>query len=298
MMLTWQVGSVTVTRIEEQIGIGSMPIERFMVGFDREALNRHVKWLAPNHYSPEHDRLISSIHSWVLRTDRHVILVDGCCGNHKERPWNERFHRLDTPWLDNLRAAGVEPEAIDIVLCTHLHADHVGWNTQLRDGRWVPTFPNAQYLFSDREDARWNPQRNAAIPPARRVLYEDSVLPVIEAGLARLIEGEHAIDDSLQVQPAPGHTPGQVVLRLDSNDKRGLFCADVLHSAIQVYEPSWNSAYCEDAEQARATRRRVLEQCAAENALLFPTHFGAPFVAAIRRTGEGFALDFVPAANA
>jgi glyoxylase-like metal-dependent hydrolase (beta-lactamase superfamily II) len=296
-MLTWQVGSVRVTRIEEQLGRVGLPVDRFLVGFDREVFNRHAAWLAPNHYSPEHDRLVSSIHSWLLRTPRHTILVDGCCGNHKDRPWMERFHRLNTPWLDNLRAAEVEPEAIDIVLCTHLHADHVGWNTQLRNGRWTPTFPNAQYLFSDREDARWNPARNAALEPNRRILYEDSVLPVIEAGLARLIDGEHDIDDILHIEPAPGHTPGHVVLKLLSQDRRGLFCGDVIHNVVQVLEPHWNSLYCENAEQARATRRRGLDHCADENALLFPTHFGAPFVAAIRRAGDGFRPDFVPALN-
>jgi glyoxylase-like metal-dependent hydrolase (beta-lactamase superfamily II) len=283
---------------EEQLGRVGLPVDRFLVGFDREVFNRHAAWLAPNHYSPEHDRLVSSIHSWLLRTPRHTILVDGCCGNHKNRPWMERFHRLNTPWLDNLRAAGVAPEAIDIVLCTHLHADHVGWNTQLRDGRWTPTFPNAQYLFSDREDARWNPARNAALEPNRRILYEDSVLPVIEAGLACLIDGEHDIDDTLHIEPAPGHTAGHVVLKLLSEDERGLFCGDVIHNVVQVLEPCWNSAYCENADEARVTRRRVLDHCADENALLFPTHFGAPFVAAIHRAGDGFRPDFVPAPNA
>lgn len=296
-MLTWTVGSVSVTRIEEQLGIGGMSADRFLVGFDRAVFDRHVSWLAPNHYSPEHDRLVSSMHSWLLKTGEHTILVDGCCGNHKERPWMPRFHQLNTRFLENLRATGTEPEAIDFVLCTHLHADHVGWNTRLENGRWVPTFPNARYLFSDREDARWNPARNADLEPIRRIVYNDSVLPVVEAGLAQIVDGEHAVDDMIRLEPAPGHTPGHVVVKLESHDRRGVFCGDVLHNVVQVYEPDWNSAFCEDPGQARQTRRRVLGYCADADALLFPTHFGAPFVAAIRRATEGFRHEFVAAPN-
>jgi len=292
-METWQVGGATVTRIEEQLGTVRMTAGEFLVGFERAAFERHLGWMAPEHYAPAEDRLISSMHSWLVRTGRHLVLVDGCCGNDKERPFNPRFHRLGTRYLENLRAAGVAPEEIDIVLCTHLHADHVGWNTRLENGRWVPTFPNARYLFSDREDARWNPARNGALEPARALVYQDSVLPVVEAGLATRLEGEHAIDDALLVEPAPGHTPGHVLLKLLSGGARGLFCGDILHHAVQVYEPGWNSAFCEDPDAARRTRRRVLEHCADERALLFPTHFGRPFVTAIERAGDGFAPRFV-----
>lgn len=292
-MYTWSVGSVSITRIEEQLGPGGMPVQQFLVGFEREVFNRHLDWMVPDHYAPEQDRLVSSMHSWLIRTGHQLVLVDGCCGNHKERAWMPRFHQLNTRFLENLRAAGVEPEQIDIVLCTHLHADHVGWNTRLENGRWVPTFPNARYLFSDREDARWNPARNPNLEPMRKVVYEDSVLPVVAAGLSRLVDGEYAIDDALLIEPAPGHTPGHVVLKLSDRGRRGLLCGDVLHHAIQVYQPLWNSKFCEDPEQARLTRWRVLEYCADHDAMLFPTHFGAPFVAAIRRAGEGFVPQFV-----
>ncbi len=294
-MHTWNIGSVSVTRIEEQLGPGGMPAHQFLVGFEREVFNRHLDWLLPNHYAPEQDRLISSMHSWLIRTEHQIVLVDGCCGNHKERAWMPRFHQLNTPYLENLRAAGVGPEQVDIVLCTHLHADHVGWNTRLENGRWVPTFPNARYLFSDREDARWNPARNPSLELIRKAVYEDSVLPVVAAGLSKLVDGEYAIGDALLIEPAPGHTPGHVVLKLSDRGQRGLFCGDVLHHAIQVYQPRWNSAFCEDPEQARRTRLRVLEYCADHDALLFPTHFGAPFVAAIRRAGGGFVPQFVRA---
>jgi glyoxylase-like metal-dependent hydrolase (beta-lactamase superfamily II) len=292
----WAIGGVSVTRVEEQIGFASFPPQRYLVGFERELLQRHLSWLVPDHYSPEHDRLVTSVHSWLIRTDRHTILVDSCAGNHKERPGFARFHQLDTPYLARLRAAGAAPEDIDIVLCTHLHADHVGWNTMLRDGRWVPTFPNAKYLFSRTENEIGNPDRNPAAEadPQRNRAYRDSVLPVIEAGQAVLLDGAHAIDDALLVEPAPGHTPGHVILKVTDRGERGVVCGDAIHHPLQVYAPHWNSGFCELPDEARATRRRVLSHCAEHNALLFPVHFGAPHVAEITSTADAFALRFVP----
>ena len=295
-MTSWSIGAVTVTRVEEQIGFASLPPEKYLVGFERDLLNRHLPWLVPQHYSPEHDRLITSVHSWLIRTERHTILLDCCAGNHKERPGFPRFHRLDTPFLDRLRRAGAAPEAIDIVLCTHLHSDHVGWNTMLRDGRWVPTFPNAKYLFSRAENEHGDPRRNPAADAdlQRSNSYRDSVLPVIEAGQALLLDGAHAIEDDLLVEPAPGHTSGHIILKLADRGQRAVLCGDVIHHPLQAYAPHWNSGFCELPSQARATRRRVLEHCAEHDALLLPIHFGAPHVAAVTRAGEAFALRFVP----
>ena len=295
-MATWTIGNVTVTRIEEQLGFASRPPEQYLDGFDRETLAQHLDWLVPHHYSPDHDRLITSIHSWLIRTDRHTILLDSCAGNHKDRPGFSRFHQLDTPFLQRLRAAGVPPEEIDIVLCTHLHADHVGWNTMLVDGRWVPTFPNAKYLFSRTENEIGDPARNPAAHAdlQRGGAYRDSVLPVIEAGQAVLLDGTHAIDDAMMVEPAPGHTPGHVILKLVDRGERALFCGDALHHPLQVYAPHWNSRFCELPEEARGTRRRVLEHCAEHSALLFPVHFGAPHVGAITSAGDTFSIRFVP----
>ena len=295
-MATWTIGAVSVTRVEEQIGFASFPPEQYLAGFERELLQRHLPWLVPHHYSPEHDRLVTSVHSWLIRTDRHTILLDCCGGNHKERPGLARFHRRDTPYLARLREAGAAPEDIDIVLCTHLHADHVGWNTMLRDGRWIPTFPNAKYLFSRSEDEYGDPRRNPAADadPQRGCAYRDSVLPVIEAGQAVLLDGTHAIDDAMFVEPAPGHTPGHVILKLQDRGERALFCGDALHHPLQVYAPHWNSRFCELPEQALVTRRRLLEHCAEQGALLFPVHFGAPHVAAIASAADAFSLRFVP----
>ena len=295
MQQTWQIGDATVTRIEEQLGPGSFPPEQYLKGFDRAVLARHLDWLAPAHYLPETDQLVTSVHSWLLRTKHHTILVDACSGNHKDRHFWPRFHMLETPFLQRLRAAGVAPEEVDFVMCTHLHADHVGWNTRLDDGRWVPTFPNARYLLSRRECEHWDPLKNpaAADDPHRRIVYQDSVLPVIEAGLAELVSGPHAVGDQLLIEDAPGHTPGHILLKLQHASGGGVFCGDVIHHPIQIAAPDWVMCFCEDPEQSRKTRRRVLDHCADSGALLLPTHFGAPHVCAIDRAGDGYGARWI-----
>ena len=294
-MTHWRIGSATITRVEEQLGPGSFPPEQYFTGFEREVLQHNLDWLVPHHYIPASDVLITSVHSWLIRTPQHTILVDACSGNHKDRHWWPRFHQLNTPFIERLAKAGARPEDIDMVLCTHLHADHIGWNTRLQDGRWVPTFPNARYLFSRKENAHWDPQQNPTLAddPPRRIAYRDSVLPVIEAGQVQLVDGEHAIDDSLLIEPAPGHTPGHILLKLLHGEGGGVFCGDVIHHPLQIHAPHWNSQFCEDPVQARATRRRVLEHCACTGARLFPTHFGAPHVAAVEDVGGSFAARFV-----
>ena len=293
-MTTWTIGSVTVTRIEEQLGVTHVGCERFFRGFEREVLERHLDWLVPNHYSPQHDRVVTSVHSWLIRTDNLTILLDTCGGNHKERPWTPRFHQLDTPYLDRLRAAGAAPEDVDLVLCTHLHADHVGWNTMLRNGRWVPTFANAKYLFSRTDDAYWDVRKNPAMAnDPRHMAYEDSVLPVVQSGQAVLVDDGYNVTSKLSVEAAPGHSPGHVVFKLAGEGHRAVFCGDVIHHPLQVYAPHWNHMADERPEDAAVSRRRLLETCAEQSSLLFPIHFGAPHVAAIRHGPQGFAAEFV-----
>jgi glyoxylase-like metal-dependent hydrolase (beta-lactamase superfamily II) len=294
----WKIGPATVTRIEEQLGPGSFPPDQYFTGFERRVLQENLGWLVPHHYIPESDALITSVHSWLIKTPEHKILLDSCSGNHKERHWWPRFHHLNTPFLERLSAAGAAVEDIDIVLCTHLHADHIGWNTQLKDGRWVPTFPNARYLFSRIENDYWDPRLHAGSveDPGRCIAYVDSVLPVVEAGQAQLVDGSHHINDSLLIEPAPGHTPGHILLKmLAGGAGGGVFCGDVIHHPLQIYAPHWNTQFCKDPEQARATRREVLQYCADTSSLLFPTHFGAPHVVSVSARGGSFAAGFVEA---
>jgi glyoxylase-like metal-dependent hydrolase (beta-lactamase superfamily II) len=290
----WKLGSATVTRIEEQLGPGSFPPDRYFTGFDRQVLQDNLDWLAPNHYVPQTDALITSVHSWLIKTPRHTILLDSCSGNHKDRHWWPRFHQLDTPFLERLAAAGARTQDIDIVLCTHLHADHIGWNTRLVNGRWVPTFPNAKYLFSKIENDYWDPRQHSeeSSDPTRNIAYVDSVLPVLEAGQAQLVDGIHAIDESLRIEPAPGHTPGHILLKV-LGEQGGVFCGDVIHHPLQIYAPHWNTQFCQDPQQARVTRRAVLQYCADSESLLLPTHFGAPHVARVSARDGEFAAAFV-----
>ncbi len=296
-MAVWRIGSATVQRIEEQIGPANVPVDVYFPTLERSVLESHLDWLAPHHYSPERDRFITSVHSWLIRTPQHTILIDCCAGNHKDRPWTPRFHQLETRYLDRLAAAGVQPDEVDFVCCTHLHADHAGWNTMLRDGRWVPTFPRAKYVFSRIEAEYWDSRSNPAIASdPKSAVFIDSVLPVIAAGQAILVDDGYRFD-SLTLEAAPGHTPGHALLALDSSGRQALFCGDAIHHALQVYAPHWSHMADEDADRARETRLKLLHRCADDRSLLFPVHFGAPHVVSVERTAAGFKPNFVEASH-
>jgi glyoxylase-like metal-dependent hydrolase (beta-lactamase superfamily II) len=196
--------------------------------------------------------------------------------------------------LARLCAAGAEREDIDMVLCTHLHADHVGWNTMLQDGRWVPTFPNAQYLFSRTDDAYWDKRRNPAMATdPRHMAYDDSVLPVVQSGQAVLVDDGYDVTSRITVEAAPGHSPGHVLFRLKDDGAQAAFCGDIIHHALQIYAPHWTHMVDEWPADGVSSRRRLLETCAEEGALLFPIHFGAPHVTRIEDGPGGFSHRFV-----
>lgn len=178
------------------------------------------------------------------------------------------------------------------MLCTHLHVDHVGWNTRLVDGRWVPTFPNAKYVFSLEELNFWDPAKNPHLPQEPRDVFTDSVLPVIAANQAQVVNMRDQLSDALLIDPTPGHSPGHISLRLVSGQDEGIFTGDVMHHPIQIYRPEWNSRFCMDPQQAVATRKQLLEHCAEHKSLIFPGHFGAPHAGRIRHNGQGFLFDF------
>lgn len=287
------IGDVRVTRIEEQMGPG-FPAKDFFPEFDAEVFAAEAKWLAPNYYQPESGKLVTSLHSWLVRTGKYTILVDSCSGNHKPRPGMPRFDMLNTKYLERLREAGVEPEQIDFVMCTHLHVDHVGWNTRLDNGKWVPTFPNAKYVMSKTDHDFWAAE--AKLPKTEafiRNTYNDSVLPIVEAKKAEFVAGgEHEMCGCFRIKPAPGHTPGQIRLDLESRGKRAIFSGDALHNPVQVPVWKWNSVFCEDRDLARKTRHTLLADCVEQGALLMPAHFAPPHAAYIKSKGDGFALDW------
>jgi glyoxylase-like metal-dependent hydrolase (beta-lactamase superfamily II) len=287
-MVTVNIGAATVTRIEETYE-PNFDAARFFPDWRPEVVDEHRHWMVSDHYDVDTAFIKLSVHSWLIKIGGRTILIDGCVGNHKPRPARPKWHLMNTPYLERLAAAGVRPEQIDVVMCTHLHMDHVGWNTRLDNGRWVPTFPNARYVFSQADyDHYLALDRDPATGPVNQGSFRDSVLPVVEAGLAEIVSGAHTLDEHLAIDPHPGHTPGTVAINLASRGDKALFCGDILHHMIQVYHPEWNSFACGEAVGARKSRRRVLEQCAGSGTLLMPAHFGAPFVCHIDSKGSGF----------
>ena len=287
----FDIGDISVARIEEVAGPWFEP-RRLIPDWDDAALTPHRHWLESGHLDPASGFLCVSFHSWLLRTRNRTILVDTCCGNDKERPAVERFHRKQRPWLERLAAAGVAPEQVDLVMCTHLHIDHVGWNTRLENGRWVPTFPNARYLFSRADRQYWDPATGLRTMDALNDgVFNDSVLPVIEAGQADLVDGIAELADGMMMHPAPGHTPGNMILKTASRGVSGIFAGDCIHHPMQAYRPDWNASVDEDPALAHRTRVALLEECAERHSLLLPGHFAAPHAAYVRRDGDGFALE-------
>lgn len=282
-------GDVHITRIEESCQ-PAFPVDLMLPSYRDDILDDH----GPEHFvgrcfDAESKMVIASVHAWLVRTPTSTILIDTCNGNHKDRAIPS-MHQLDTPWLDRLRAAGVEPEDVDRVICTHLHLDHVGWNTTLEEGRWVPTFPNARYLLNRTEYDFWTPDNPASAPLEFNAgVFEDSVAPVFDRDRVDFWDGDHDVDDVFHLELAPGHTPGHAVCWLRAGDRPVLFSGDVMHSPMQVFEPTWNSGFCVDGDAAAATRRALLEQCVERNALLLPAHFPPPHVYEVAEKGTGFA---------
>ena len=233
--------------------------------------------------------------SFVLRTPQGTLLVDTCVGNHKEREMIPEWHQQEFPYLERLQKAGLTPADIDFVCCTHLHGDHVGWNTRLENGRWVPTFPNARYLFADTEIAYWEQLHEAEPDNMYRQVWDDSVLPVLLSGQAERVDSEAEILSGVRLRPAPGHTPGNVVIDLNDGKARTVMTGDVVHHPAQIEQPNWASAFDEDPDQARLTRRALLEELADTDTIMLPAHFPAPSAVRILSETDGFFYSAVAA---
>ncbi len=293
----FRVGEVEVHRVMEIYGGFRLPTECFphqaddVLGFLAEHGDLYRGWaLDPR----DNDRLLLGIQTYVLKLGGLTVLVDTCVGCGKTFPATPHWHqRTDERWLRRLEAIGVPAESVDYVLCTHLHGDHVGWNTRLRDGEWVPTFPNAKYIFARKEHDFWEQRhRDGSEGPVPNV-YEDSVLPVMQAGQAVLVEMDHEIDEGVWFEPAPGHTAGNVVLNLRSQGRTAVLSGDVMHHPVQLIRPDWSSRACEDPVQSAATRRALLERIADTDTLIAPAHFPAPSIGHVRSRGEAFDYRFL-----
>lgn len=283
-MNRWQVGDVTITRVVElEVAGGS----RFILpDATREAI-KPIEWLAP-HFADTDGRLIMSIHALIVETPDRRIMVDTCLGNDKQRTI-PGWHMRQGPFLNDIASAGYPRESIDTVLCTHLHVDHVGWNTMLVDGEWVPTFPNARYLIGQKEWDHWSGE--GAAQRRGDDIMGDSVRPVFDAGLVDLVGVDHKIADGIWLEPTPGHTPGHVSVRISSRGEEALITGDCIHHPCQMARPDWASAADSDPNAARETRLALLDRYADGPVLVIGTHFATPTAGRIVRDGDVYRLD-------
>ena len=279
-MSTWKIGDVKVSRIIESEA--PWPGTWLLPDASPENIKKEASWLFPT-FSDEKGKLRMAIHALVLESQGKRIVVDTCIGNDKVRS-NPVWSNLKLPFLDDLKKAGYTRNNIDIVVCTHLHVDHVGWNTTLENGKWVPTFPNARYLVGGVEWDYWSKSDN----PDSRDPVEDSVRPVVDSGHATLVDSNYRITDEVWLEPTPGHTPGHHSVRISSQGRDAVITGDLIHHPVQFQYPEWDDAFDSDLAMAKKTRRAFAEQYADGDVLVFGTHFATPSAGKITRSGSAF----------
>jgi len=279
-MNRWKIGDVSVARVIESEGPWDGTI--LLPEATAENVAKERDWLHPT-FTDDAGLLRLSIHSFVLESQGRRIVVDTCIGNDKERPIPE-WSGQHWPYLANLAAAGYAPESIDCVLCTHLHVDHVGWNTTLRDGKWVPTFPNATYLVGGTE---WD-FFSRAEDPFLKGPVDDSVRPVMAEGRSHLVDETHRLTDEVWLESTPGHTPGHFSVRISSRGEEAVITGDCLHHPILIRYPEWDNRFDTDGARAKRTRREFCERYADSGVLVFGTHFATPSAGRIVRGGDSY----------
>ncbi len=284
-MLHWKVGDVTITRVVEMEMETAYSEKRpFLREATPEAL-RDIAWLTPHFVTPE-GHLRVSIHALLVDAPGMKLVVDTCIGNDRPRGIVGK-RPLATPFLERFAEAGWRREDVSHVVCTHLHVDHVGWNTMLVDGAWRPTFPNARYLIGEAEYAHWRAEGEGET----LAILEDSVAPIFEAGLATLVPMDHRLSDEVRLVPTPGHTPGHVSVLIESKGARAIITGDLMHHPCQMARPDWSPDFDSDKIAARATRKEFLRGVADTPTLVIGTHFAAPTAGRVLRDGDGFRLD-------
>ncbi len=288
----WEVGHVKITRVIE-LERGGFPPGFLFDGLTEDWV-KSIGWLHPNYADPD-GTLRISIHAYVVESQGRRIIVDTCIGNDKPRSM-ENWNKMNTPFLERLAEAGFTPEQIDFVLCTHLHLDHVGWNTRWNAKKWVPTFPNARYIFGRLEWEHWsNESRGKGNMEVPQPLYEDldvairdSVLPVVEAGLHDLVETDHRLTEEVSLFPTPGHTPGHVAVSIRSKGKQAVITGDLMHNPVQIADPGICSNFDVDKAVGLETRRAFIGKHVDQDILVLGTHFATPSGGHIVRDNKAF----------
>jgi len=280
-MRTLEIGDVTITSIVERDGPWRTP-EAMFPAYDPEQGRAFLADLDPVVFDAASGKMVITYQTFVVRTPKHTILVDTCTGEDKNYAAPMDFPKQ--PWLDGFAAAGLRFEDIDYVFCTHLHIDHCGWNTRLVNGRWVPTFPRAKYVFHKREYAAWEAATATGANPPGEV-WRMNCLPVVEAGQALLVDDDFTLDDTVWLTPTPGHSPCHCCVNIKSGGQRAVVTGDLMHHALQVREPGWFTIFDWDKDEAVRSRRSFFASVADTNTLILPIHFPAPTVGLIGSDG-------------
>ena len=280
-MHKWQIGDVKITQIVELTTASLGPY--LLPQATPEVLNA-IPWMGP--FIDENGKLVLSMHSLILESMGQTIMVDTCIGNDKERNY-PRWNRMQGDFLEKFAALGFATEVVDTVLCTHMHVDHVGWNTRLVDGKWAPTFARADYLFAEEEWNHWRVEEQEYGP-----VIEDSVQPIFDAGMAVLVGQEHVVTDEIRLKPTPGHTPGHVSVHIQSRGEEAIITGDMIHHPCQIKHPSWSSTADWHAEKAASTRSGFIEEAADRPVLIIGTHFSGPTAGYIVSDGDTYRLNY------
>jgi len=281
--LKWQIGDVDIIQIIEIEG------GKLIQSSIPEATPENIKkidWLYPN-FADENGKLKALVQTFLIKSDGKNILVDTCNGNHKNRPTCPDWGNLHSDFLNRLNNLGIKESDIDMVVCTHLHFDHVGWNTKLEDDVWVPTFPNAEYLFVKDEYKYWEQKPDKEVEDDK-LAFDDSVSPIVKAGLSQLVNADYRTDNNIGFMSTPGHTPGHVSILIKSQGKRAIISGDFLHHPCQLEHPEWTMDADTLPDKALETRKRILEDIADTDTLLIGTHFAQPVAGRVVRSNKGF----------
>jgi len=285
-----EIGSVTIHRIVEQEG-PFFEAMHFFPTMTRERLDENRGWLQPR-FLDASDRLMLCIQSYIVQTPHHTIMIDSCVGNHKPRPTRSFWHMMNSDRYEkNLAASGFNVNDIDFVMCTHLHTDHVGWNTRLENGRWVPTFPKARYVFADRELAYWT--RRQKDDPASFPWVTDSVLPVVVANRVEIVKSAHAFNDLVTLIPTPGHTIDHYSVQIGKSGADAVITGDMIPSPLQARYPELGMMSDYDSGLAGKSRRELFGRFCDTSTLMCTAHFPSPSTARVVRWQDSF--DFIDA---
>ncbi|MEH6638644.1 MAG: MBL fold metallo-hydrolase [Porticoccaceae bacterium] len=282
--LNWQIGDVSITRMVEIVI--KTPISTLFPDENPDELKPYHDWLKPN-FIVDGDNILISIHAFLINAGGKKIIVDTCAGNGKKLPLFDEWTNLDTPFLENMSKLGFAPDSIDLVMCTHLHFDHVGWNTHKVNGEWVPTFPNARYLFNETEWDYWKDHED----PYESHALEHALQPIFDAKLVQLIGPNHRVNDEISLIPTPGHTPGHASVLIQSKGEEAVITGDMFHHPLQMAKPGWIDMADMDTDVAEQTRIKFMQRFGDTSSTVLGTHFATPTAGKIVSDGDGYRFE-------